>query len=179
MDVIIKFPKTGRGNTGIMVVVDRLSKMTHFLPIQNGTGVEEVVRLFVDRIYCLHGLPKSFVSDRNSKFIASFWRSVFDILETKLDMSFTRHSETDGQTERVNRILEEYLRGVVKYNQKNWDLFLGLVEFCYNSAIHTFTKKSPFQVVYGWQLFTPLMIGLDVPADVRIDIPAVEEFLTN
>jgi hypothetical protein len=72
MDFIIKFPKTGRGNIGIIVVVDRLSKMVHFLLIQDGTGVEEVARLFVDRIYCLHRLPKSFVSDRNSKFTASF-----------------------------------------------------------------------------------------------------------
>jgi hypothetical protein len=142
-DFIIKLPKTGRGNTGIMVVVDRLSKMMHFLPIRDGIGVEKVARLFVDRIYCLHGLPKSFVSDRDSKFTALFWRFVFDILGTKLDMSSTRHSETDGQTERVNRILEEYLREVVKY-KKDWDLFLGLAEFCYNSAIHTSTKKSPF-----------------------------------
>jgi hypothetical protein len=83
------------------------------------------------------------------------------------------------QTERVNRILEEYLRGVVKYNQKDWDLFLGLAEFCYNSTIHTSTKKSPFQMVYGQQPFTPLTVGLDVPVDVGMDIPAAEEFLTN
>jgi hypothetical protein len=72
MDFIIKLPKTGRGNIGIMVVVDRLSKMTHFLLIYDETRVEEVVRLFVDRIYCLHRLPKLFVSDRDSKFTALF-----------------------------------------------------------------------------------------------------------
>jgi hypothetical protein len=72
MDFITKLPKTGRGNIGIIVVVDRLSKMAHFLPIHDGTGVEEVVRLFVDMIYYLHGLLKLFVLDRNSKFTVSF-----------------------------------------------------------------------------------------------------------
>jgi hypothetical protein len=72
VDFIIKLSKTKRGNTGIIVVVDRLSKIAHFLPIRDGTRVEEVVRLFVNRIYCLHGLLRLFVSDRNFKFTASF-----------------------------------------------------------------------------------------------------------
>lgn len=110
IDFMISLPKTARGHTAIMVVVDRLSKMAHFIPTRDTVTGPEVARLFVDNIYKLHGMPRDIVSDRDTKFTAGFWSTFFKILGTKLNMSSARHPESDGQTERTIQTLEEYLQ---------------------------------------------------------------------
>jgi hypothetical protein len=152
MDFVTQLPKTARGKTVIMVVVDRLSKQCHLVAIR------DMVKLFVERIYSQHGMSKSIVSDRNSKFTAQFWQGLMGALGTSLDMSSTRHLESDEQSERTIQTIEQYLRIFIKYNQKNWDELLVLTEFCYNSVEYEAIGMSSFQVVYERQPLTPLSL---------------------
>ena len=121
-------------------------------------------------------MPLSIVSDRDSKFTAEFWSELMRLVGTSLNMSSARHPESDGQTERTIRTITQYLRSFVKYNQKDWDLWLLLAEFCYNSASHSATGMSPFQVNYGRQPLTPLAF---TKAKIETSVPEVEELLTG
>ena len=102
---------------------------------------------FIDKIFRLHGLHRELVSDRDPRFTAEFWRSVFKTLGTRLQMSTSAHPETDGQTERANRVLEKILRGYV-HSFTNWSEFLPMVEFAINNSVHALTTHTPFFV--GW-----------------------------
>ncbi|CAI5703145.1 unnamed protein product [Peronospora effusa] len=113
MDFVFGFPKDAHGNNGILVFADRFSKMVHLVAVPESITAEGCARVFIDTIFRLHGLPGELVSDRDSRFTAEFWRSVFQTLGTRLTMSTSDHPETDGQTERANRVLEEILRGYV------------------------------------------------------------------
>ena len=176
MDFVIKLPKTARGFTAIMVVVDRLSKQAHLVPTRDEATSSQTAQKFLERIFPLHGMPLSIVSDRNSKFTAEFWSELMRLVGTSLNMSSARHPESDGQTERTIRTITQYLRSFVKYNQKDWDLWLPLAEFCYNSASHSATGMSPFQVNYGRQPLTPLAF---TKAKIETSVPEVEELLTK
>jgi len=156
MDFIIKLPRTARGYSVIMVVVDCLSKQIHFISTRDKATTAQTVQIFLDRIYFQHGMPLIIVSNRNSKFTAQFWGKLMETLGTELKMSSARHPETNGQTERTIRIITQYFRSFVKYNFKNWDLWLPLAEFAYNSAIHSATGMSPFQVILERQPLTVL-----------------------
>jgi hypothetical protein len=158
MDFVTQLPRIVRGKMAITVVVDRLSKQCHLVVTRDEATSAKVVKLFVERIYSQHRMSRSIVSDRDSRFTAQFWQALIGVLGTSLDMSSARHLESDGQLERTIQIVEQYLRIFVKYNQKNWDELLVLVEFCYNSAEHEAIGMSPFQIVYGKQLLT--LLGL-------------------
>lgn len=177
LDFVTKLPKTQRGHTAIMIVVDRLSKMTHLVPTRDDATAEQIARLYLDRIYVQHGLPTSFISDRDSKFTSQFWTALYGLLGTSLNMSSARHPESDGQSERTIRTIRQYLRTYVSYNQKDWDLHLPLAEFCYNSASHSSTQLSPFEVVYGRQPHTPLALAGAAPIDT--DVEAVNNYLNQ
>jgi Integrase core domain len=174
MDFVMQLPRTARGKMVIMVVVDRLSKQCHLVATRDEATSAKVVKLFVERIYSQHGMPRSIVSDRDSRFTAQFWQVLMGTLRTSLDMSSVRHSESDGQLKRTIQTVEQYLRIFVKYNQKNWDELLTLAEFCYNSAEHEAIGMSPFQVVYGRQPLTPLELMKEIG---KGDIPVVDEML--
>jgi hypothetical protein len=149
-DFIVRLPPTTSGFDSIMVWVDLFSKMAHFIPCKTDVDAEGVASLFVRTIFRWHGLPRAIVSDRDSKFTSAFWTSVMEILETSLKLSSSYHPQTDGQTERVNRILEQTLRHYVDYEQTNWDKYLALAEFAYNSAVQSSTGYSPFYLNYGF-----------------------------
>ena len=122
MDFVGPLPLTSRHNDFIFVVVDRLSKMAHFLPCKKSIDGPGVASLFVDRIWSMHGLPKSIVTDRGTQFLNSFNKALTRLLGTRHAVSSAYHPETDGQTERVNRILNEMLRHYTNARYDDWDL---------------------------------------------------------
>ena len=143
MDFITHFPKTSLGNDTILVIVDRLTKMTHFLACKSTDSAEDTAKHFL-KVVALHGLPKSTVSDRDSKFTGSFWKSLLLKLQMTPLMSSAFHPQTDGQTERMNRTLEQYLRNYISFEQRNWEELLPIAEFAINNYVSASTKFHPF-----------------------------------
>ncbi|KAF1332749.1 reverse transcriptase, partial [Globisporangium splendens] len=148
MDFIFGLPRDKHGRNGILVFVDRFSKMVHLAPVSDKISAEMTAKVFVDVVFRLHGLPVEIVSDRDTRFTSKFWRALFGLLDTKLAMSTAAHPETDGQTERVNRVLEDVLRSYAT-SFKEWSEFLPLAEFALNNSTHVSAGHSPFYVNYG------------------------------
>jgi hypothetical protein len=142
-------PRTKRGRDSIFVVVDRFSKMAHFIPCHKTDDAFHIADLFFRELIRLHGAPNTIVSDRDNKFLSHFRRTLWAKLGTKLLFSTTCHPQTDGQTEVVNRTLSTMLRVVLKKNIKMWEECLPLVEFAYNRSLHSTIKMCPFEIVYG------------------------------
>ena len=113
MDFIIGLPNTTQQHDSIWVIIDRLTKTAHFLPVHTSYSAKKYVEVYLDQIIRLHGVPKMIISDRGSQFVARFWEQLQASLGTKLICSSTYHPQTDGQTERVNQILEDMLRACV------------------------------------------------------------------
>ena len=156
MDFVLGWPKMQRGKDSIMVVMDQFSKMSHFISCHKTDGASHVIDLFLKEIVCLHGIPKSIVSDRESKFLSYILKTLWKKLGSKLLFSTTCHPQTDNQTEVVNWTLFTLLHTIVNKNWKNWDECLAYVELSYNHSGHSTTKQSPFEVVYGFNPTTPL-----------------------
>jgi hypothetical protein len=171
MDFITPLPATSRGNTGILVVVDRFSKMMHAVPTPSHCTAITTANLYHDFIYRYHGLPKTIVSDRDPIFMSNFWRNLFAMVKVRLTPSSSYHPQTDGQTEIVNKKIEEMLRCFVDENQSNWDQLLVEIEVAYNSAPHSATLCSPFYLNYGLH---PRTIPIDAVLSVN---PAANDFI--
>uniref|UniRef100_A0A2N9GM02 Integrase catalytic domain-containing protein n=1 Tax=Fagus sylvatica TaxID=28930 RepID=A0A2N9GM02_FAGSY len=148
MDFIDGLP-TSQGKTTIFVVVDRLSKYAHFIPISHPYTAVSVAQVFFEQIFRLHGMPQSIVCDRDVTFTSVFWKELFRLQGTNFNFSSSYHPQTDGQTEVVNRTLEMYLRCFTSSRPKEWARWIPWAQFCYNSSVHSSTKKTPFEVVYG------------------------------
>jgi hypothetical protein len=157
MDFIDGLPKTPKGNDSIWVIVDRFTKVAHIIPVHTTYGGDKLAKLYIDNILKLHGVPKFIVSDRGAQFVSKFWRSLHQALKTKLDFSSAYHPQADGQTKRVNQVLEDILRACVLTYGKNWEDNLAFAEFSYNNGYHTSLKKAPFEVLYGRKCRTLLM----------------------
>ena len=130
MDFITQLPMTKNGNDAIFVVVDRLTKMAHFIPTKTTATAEDTARLFLDNVFRLHGLPEEIISNRDSKFTGNFWQALFECLGTRLGMPTAFHPQTDGQTERMNITLEDMLRHYVGPDHDDWEEVLSSCEFC-------------------------------------------------
>ncbi|GJV49982.1 putative nucleotidyltransferase, ribonuclease H [Tanacetum coccineum] len=156
MDFVTKLPKTSTGHDAIWVIVDRLTKSAHFIPIRATDSMETLTRLYIKEIVSRHGVPISIISDRDSHFTSRFWQSLQNALGTQLDMSTAYHPETDGQSERTIQTLEDMLRACVIDFGKGWDKHLPLVEFSYNNSYHASIKAAPFEALYGRKCRSPV-----------------------
>ncbi|RHN60629.1 putative nucleotidyltransferase, Ribonuclease H [Medicago truncatula] len=156
MDFVTSLPNTPRGHDAIWVVVDRLTKSAHFIPINISYPVAQLAEIYVHSIVKLHGVPSSIVSDKDPRFTSRFWKSLQDALGSKLRLSSTYHPQTDGQSERTIQSLEDLLRVCVLEQGGAWDSHLPLIEFTYNNSYHSSIGMAPFEALYGRRCRTPL-----------------------
>ncbi|MBW0506880.1 hypothetical protein O181_046595 [Austropuccinia psidii MF-1] len=164
MDFITQFPLSNRF-ASILVIVDRFSKMEVFIPAMSSINLLYLAHLFIKNIFSKHGLPSSIVSDRGSLCFSSFWTNLCQQLKISRDLSSAYHPEADGQAERVNQLLEQYLCMYVSYHQDYWNTWLPLAEFAYNNSDHSSTKQSPFFTFYERDpQFDLVHITQDTPA---------------
>ena len=148
MDFIEGLPKSQSYNV-ILVVIDKFSKYAHFLPLAHPYTALSVAQLYFNNIYKLHGLPKAIISDRDRIFTSSLRQELFKLSDTQLLMSSSYHPQTDGQTERLNQCLEAFLRCSVHSCPTQWNKWLPLAEYWYNTAFQTALGHTPFEVLYG------------------------------
>jgi len=148
-DFITKLP-LAQGYDSILVVVDWFTKTVYFVPITEKTMVEGLARLFRDSVWCLHKLPESIILDRGPQFAAGLMRELNELLGIKTKLSTAFHPQTNGQTEKMNQELEQYLCMFIDHCQEQWPEWLGMAEFAYNNKVHIGTKVSPFQANNSW-----------------------------
>ncbi|WOG83232.1 hypothetical protein DCAR_0102407 [Daucus carota subsp. sativus] len=148
MDFITGLPNSN-GKEVIFVVVDRLSKYSHFMPLPHSFNAPMVAQLYLDQVFKLHGWPRSIVSDRDPIFLSQFWKALFTLHGTDFLLSSAYHPQTDGQTEVVNRCLEAYLRCMCADSPKEWCAWLPLAEWWFNTHYHSALQATPYEVVYN------------------------------
>ncbi|GJR88260.1 putative nucleotidyltransferase, ribonuclease H [Tanacetum coccineum] len=156
MDFVTGLPTTQKRHDAIWVVVDRLTKSAHFLPIRKNYGISKLAEIFRQEIVRLHGTPTSIVSDRDPKFTSRFWKGLQKAWGTRLKFSTTFHPQTDGQSERTIQTLEDMLRACALEWTGSWDEYLCLVEFAYNNSWHASIKAAPFELLYGRKCRAPI-----------------------
>jgi hypothetical protein len=149
MDLIVGLPRTAKGYDSIWVIIDRLTKIAHFLPVKTYYPILTYAELYIARILSLHGVPMTIVSDHGPQFVSKFWEELHKSLGTKLLHSSAYHPQTSGQTKRVNQILEDMLRACVLEFPQKWDDCLPLAEFSYNNGYQESIKMAPFKALYG------------------------------
>jgi len=186
MDFTVGLPRTQRGYDSIWVIVDQLTKVAHFLPVKTIDLGARLAELYMERIVCLHGVPKKIVSNRGTQFTSNFWKKVHDSLGTKLNFSTSYHPQTDGQTERINQILEDMSRACALQYGTSWDNSLPYVEFSYNNSYQQSLKMPLFEALYGRKCRTPLfwsqtgetqVFGLDVLRHVEQQVRIIQDNL--
>jgi hypothetical protein len=171
MDFMEGLPKS-EGFDVIMVIVDRLTKVAHFVPLQHPFSAQQVAQAFWDNIIKLHGVPHTIVSDRDKVFTSAVWRKMMDAAGTKLHHSTAYHPQTDAQTERVNQCLKMYLRCAIHHTPNQWRRWLLAAEFWYNSSHHASLNCSPFKALYGRDPHMGSMLqwdNTDDASDTEID----------
>ena len=151
VDFITKLPVV-TGKDAILVVCNQLLKITHFVATTEGTLAEGLARLFQDNVWKLHGLPESVVSDKGPQFAVELTRELNRMLGIKMKLSTVFHPQTDGQIERMNQELEQYLRFFIEHRQKDWPEWLAAAEFTVNNKVHMATKVSSFMANYRKEL---------------------------
>ena len=156
LDFIVKLPLSKDPLTGveydsILVITERLTKYGYFVPYLEASDAEALAYTFLRVIIANHGLPEEIISDRDKLFTSKFWKSLMALLGANHKLSTAFHPQTDGQTERLNQTLEQYLRSYVNHQQDNWVQILPIAQFAYNSAMSEATKVSPFFANYGYQ----------------------------
>jgi transposase InsO family protein len=149
MDFIMGLSRTQSNYDSIWVIMDQLTKVAHFIPIKTTYSVPQLIELYMSRIVCLHGALKKIVSNRGTQITSKFWERLHETLDTQLRFSSTYHPQTDGQTERVNQILEDMLRACTLQYGRSWDKSLSYIEFSYNNGYQESLKMAPFEMLYG------------------------------
>jgi hypothetical protein len=156
MDFIVGLPRTPTGEDAIWVVVDRLTKSAHFIPMKVKDPMDKLARLYVQNIVRLHGVPSAIVSDRDSHFTSRFWQSLQKEMGTELKFSTAFHPQTDGQSKRTNQVLEDMLRACVLDFKGSWIQYLPLIEFAYNNSYQATIGMPPYEALYGRRCQSPL-----------------------
>jgi transposase InsO family protein len=182
MDFVGPLPMTSGGHDFLLVVVDKFSKTVHLVACGQMVTAAEVAQLVYDNVVRLHGFPENIVSDRDSRFTSKFWQALWKLSGTKLMMSSSYHPQTDGQTENVNRAVQDILRAYVKDNRKDWDRHLTAVEIAINSSRHASTGYTPHFLSHNQEMRLPFGIALkETMADVRVPaaVSAMTEMAAN
>jgi hypothetical protein len=186
MDFIVGLPRTQAGYDSIWVIVDRLTKVAHFIPVKTTYSGAKLAELYMSRIVCLHGVPKKIMSDIGSQFTSKFWEKLHESMDTKLNFSSAYHPQTDGQTKKTNQISEDMLRACALKYGKSWDKSLPYAEFSYNNSYQASIKMAPYEALYGRQCRTPLfwsqtgesqVFGPEVLKDAEKQVQMVHESL--
>jgi hypothetical protein len=149
-------PRTQSGYDFIWAIVDRLTKVAHFIPVKTTYSGLQLAEFYMSRIVCLHGVQKKILSDRGTQFTLKFWERLHKTMGTQLRFSSAYHPQTDGETKRVNQILEDMLRAYVLQHGTSWDKSLPYTEFSYNNSYQESLKMAPFEMLYGRRCRTPL-----------------------
>jgi hypothetical protein len=160
MDYMSGLPSTKRGNDCVFVVLDHFSKMAIMVACKKSITIEATAKLFFEWVWVHFGLPQTIVSYRDSRFLSTFWLSLWSLLDTKLTKSTTFHPQTDGQTEVVNRMFVHILCMYNSKNPRTWDESLPYVHHSYNRALHSSISHNPFQVGLGFQPLGPIDVAL-------------------
>ncbi|GJT36822.1 reverse transcriptase domain-containing protein [Tanacetum coccineum] len=147
MDFVTKLPRTSSGHDTIWVIMDRLTKSAHFLPMREDYKMDRLARLYLNEMVARHGVPISIISDRDSRFTSRFWQSMQEASGTRLDLSTAYHPQTDGQSERTIQTLEDMLRACILDFEGSWDVHIPLVEFSYNNSYHSSVRCAPFEAL--------------------------------
>ena len=150
--------------------------MAHFVPTTTTADAPTLAQLFIDNIVRLHGFPRSIISDRDTRFLSNFWTELFALTHTTLRFSTANHPQTDGQTERTNRTLEQYLRLFARYKPAQWSSYITFAEIAYNNATHTSTGFSPYYLVYQRHCNLPIDFAL---TDIHSKNAALEQLLND
>ena len=156
MDFITKLPPSKDTTTGleydsILTMVDRLTKWTYFLPYRETWNAEQLADVIYRNVTSVHGWPVEWITDRDTKFASRFWQALMTRLGTKSKLSTAYHPQTDGQTERLNQIVEQYLRSFINFQQDDWVMLLPVAQLAYNTAETETTKVTPFFANYGYE----------------------------
>ena len=169
-DFIVQLPKS-KGYDAIWVVADHTLKEAHFVPVKSDINAEQTVDLYISHIWKLHGLPKKIISDRGPQFTSKLVKGIFKRLGIEGATSTAYHPQTDGQSERINQELEQYLRNFCNYRQNDWADYVALAEFAYNNRTHSTTQHSPFYASRGYHP-NAIITGLKTS-----DIPRADELI--
>ena len=158
MDFVVGLQVTERKHDSVWVVVDRLIKSAHFLPVRTDYSLDKLAELYIKEIVRLHGIPVSIISDRDMRFTLRFWGKLQEALGTRLNFRTIFHPQTDGQSERVIQVLEDILRSFVIDYEGSWDRHIPLVELVYNNSFQSSIGMVPYEALYGKKCRTPLLI---------------------
>ena len=179
IDFVSGFPLTQRKHDSVWVIVDRLTKSAHFLPVRLDYSMDRLAEHYVSEIVRLHGVPLSIMSDRDSRFTSRFWKELQLALGTKSKFSITFHPQTDGQLERLIQILEDMLRGCVMEFLGSWDRYIPFMEFAYNNSFQSRIGMAPYEALYGRKCRNPVcwtelnehkVIGPDIVKDTEENV---------
>ena len=160
LDMKTDLPKTRNGNDAVWVIVDKLSRRAHIIPCASTCTSDMVARMVFKEVVRLWGVPHKIISDRDPRFVAAFWTSLWKRIGTKLNMASADHPQTDGSSERFISTITGALRAVAKTNEEDWDEYVAAVEFAYNDSVHSATGHTPFQLSIGRDPSTPMSVLL-------------------
>ena len=161
---MLGIPFTKHDNECVFVVIDKFSKMAIMAACKKNITAEATAKLFFEPVWVHFGIPQSIISDRDSKFLSTFWSSLWSMLDTKLTKSTSFHPQTDGQIEVVNWMIVHILRMYNSKHPRTWDESLPYVQHSYNQTLHSSTDHSPFQVGLGFQPLCPINVAMPFAA---------------